>query len=227
MGFTTRTRDQNANVEKRLKSVCAFARVVACAQCMCTTGPRGLGNHPGSSGVQGQCPWWGPGGEAPGSCWVFWKIEWLKPLPQAPLDPYPHTPLKNFLFRFTLISRMVLGVGKKTEISLKTEDFDPWVLQEPRGRRRQSLLHLFIRVALWPMHHCCPHHKQNKVGNLEMYSYLFCSCPDCLGNVVDFWHTLGFLGAANLLWYADGVVVYNSEKHDELDSPSRNNFLLF
>ena len=41
----------------------------------------------------------------------------------APSDPYPRP--KLFLFRFTLISRMVLGVGKKSEISLKTEDFDP------------------------------------------------------------------------------------------------------
>ena len=35
------------------------------------------------------------------------------------------SPLKKILFRFTLISRMVLGVGKKSEIRLKSENFDP------------------------------------------------------------------------------------------------------
>ncbi len=34
---------------------------------------------------------------------------------------------KNFLFRFTLISRMVLGVGKRSEIRLKSENFDPCI----------------------------------------------------------------------------------------------------
>ena len=47
---------------------------------------------------------------------LFWVI-----LPQY---PYPH-PLKN-LFRFTLISRMILGLGKKSEIRLKSEDSVPW-----------------------------------------------------------------------------------------------------
>ena len=30
-----------------------------------------------------------------------------------------------FLFRFALMSRMVLGVGKKSEIRLKSENYDP------------------------------------------------------------------------------------------------------
>ena len=68
------------------------------------------------SGIQG--PWWGTGGKAPRS---FLKISSHSPKPLQ--TPTPH---KHFLFRFTLMSRMVLGVGKKSEISLKTEDFDPW-----------------------------------------------------------------------------------------------------
>ncbi len=32
----------------------------------------------------------------------------------------------NFLLRFTLISRMVPGVWKRSEIRLKSENFDPW-----------------------------------------------------------------------------------------------------
>ncbi len=44
--------------------------------------------------------------------------------PSRPLAPPP--PHKHFLLRFTLISRM--GVGKKSEISLQTEYFDPWFL---------------------------------------------------------------------------------------------------
>ncbi len=41
--------------------------------------------------------------------------------------PNTHTPthLKKILFRFKLISRMVLGVGKKSEIRLKSEDSVP------------------------------------------------------------------------------------------------------
>ena len=44
--------------------------------------------------------------------------------------PNTHTPppsLKKILFRFTLISRMVLEVGKKSEIRLKSEDSVPWL----------------------------------------------------------------------------------------------------
>ncbi len=39
--------------------------------------------------------------------------------------PVPPPLQKKILFRFTLISRMVLGVGKKSEIRLKSENFDP------------------------------------------------------------------------------------------------------
>ena len=42
----------------------------------------------------------------------------------API-PLPPPLQKNFLSRFTMISRMVLEVGKKSEIRLKTENFDP------------------------------------------------------------------------------------------------------
>ncbi len=43
-----------------------------------------------------------------------------------PKYPYPHL-LKNVLFRFKLISRMVLGGGKKSEIRLKSEDSVPCI----------------------------------------------------------------------------------------------------
>ena len=44
--------------------------------------------------------------------------------------PLPPPLQKNVLSRFTLISRMVLGVGKKSEIRLKSENFDPWISKE-------------------------------------------------------------------------------------------------
>ena len=46
--------------------------------------------------------------------------------------PNTHTPtsLKKILLRFTLISKMVLGVGKKSEIRLKSEDSVPCVCVE-------------------------------------------------------------------------------------------------
>ncbi len=50
---------------------------------------------------------------------LFWVILHQYPYPQ---------PLRKFLFRFTLISRMVLGVGKKSEIRLKSEDSVPWAI---------------------------------------------------------------------------------------------------
>ncbi len=42
-----------------------------------------------------------------------------------PLPPPLQKGFQGFLFRFTLISRMVLGVGKKSEIRPKSENFDP------------------------------------------------------------------------------------------------------
>ncbi len=45
-------------------------------------------------------------------------------LGQSTLIPIPLLP-KKFISRFTLISRMVLGVGKKSEIRLKFEDSVP------------------------------------------------------------------------------------------------------
>ncbi len=44
----------------------------------------------------------------------------------API-PLPPPLQINFLSRFTLTPRMVLGVGKKSEIRLKSENFDPWI----------------------------------------------------------------------------------------------------
>ena len=41
--------------------------------------------------------------------------------------PYPQ-PLQKIIIRFTLISRKVLGAGKKSEIRLKSEDFDPCLI---------------------------------------------------------------------------------------------------
>ncbi len=46
-------------------------------------------------------------------------------LGQSTPIPIPLPP-KKILFKFTLISRMVLGVGKKSEIRLKSEDSVPW-----------------------------------------------------------------------------------------------------
>ncbi len=43
--------------------------------------------------------------------------------------PIPPPLIKKILFRFTLISRMVLGGGKKSEIRLKSEDSVPWAIQ--------------------------------------------------------------------------------------------------
>ncbi len=40
--------------------------------------------------------------------------------------PLPPPLQKNVLFRFTLISRMAQGVGKNSEIRLKSEDSVPW-----------------------------------------------------------------------------------------------------
>ncbi len=39
------------------------------------TGAKGLGATQVPSRFLGQCPWWGPGGKAPGSCWVFEHLE--------------------------------------------------------------------------------------------------------------------------------------------------------
>ena len=49
--------------------------------------------------------------------------------------PIPLTPplQKNYLFRFTLISRIFPGVGKKSEIRLKSENFDP-CLRKDQGK---------------------------------------------------------------------------------------------
>ncbi len=63
---------------------------------------------------------WGPPLE---NFWISglqMELFWVN-LPQY---PYPY-PLKKILFRFTLILRMVLGVGKKSEIRLKSEDSVP------------------------------------------------------------------------------------------------------
>ena len=47
-----------------------------------------------------------------------------------PQYPYPHLPpQKKILFRFTLISRMVLGGGKKSEIRLQSEDSVPCYME--------------------------------------------------------------------------------------------------
>ena len=68
----------------------------------------------------------GSGGPPPENFWISgpqveYSYVFLVNLPQY---PYPY-PLKKILFRFTLISRMVLGVGKKSEIRLKSEDSVP------------------------------------------------------------------------------------------------------
>ncbi len=102
--------------------------------------PKGLKAHNAELGIV--CAWFlnGPqmkdplsgesGGPPPEICWllqsqlvhssaIFGSLYSNSPTP---------SPSKNFLFRFTLISRMVLGVWKKSEIRLKSENFDPcWV----------------------------------------------------------------------------------------------------
>ncbi len=74
--------------------------------------------HPLSRGVWGAFPQ---------KCFGLWGRKWSIPVPFGSLysnTPTP-SPSKHFLFRFTLISRMVLAVGKKSEIRLKSENFDP------------------------------------------------------------------------------------------------------
>ena len=94
-------------------------------------------------GVWGPSPvgskWWSPRnlmgfehmgvqGKAPESSGIFWQLSGSSHSPK----PLQTTPPQNFLFRFTLISRMVQGVGKKSEIRLKSEDFDPKTLPKFR-----------------------------------------------------------------------------------------------
>ncbi len=59
---------------------------------------------------------------------------------QIPNTPPPN---KHFLFRFALISRMVLGVGKKFEIRLKPGNFDTWLLN-------QRPPYTLIIASTWP-----------------------------------------------------------------------------
>ncbi len=71
-------------------------------------------------------------GVLPQNFFGFWGHRWCIPVPvwvTVLQYAYIPSPLQNnFLFRFTLISRMVPGVGKKSEIRLKSENFDPCIL---------------------------------------------------------------------------------------------------
>ena len=52
------------------------------------------------------------------------KFDWMKAYTSTDLST-PPTPMKRFLFKFTLISRMVLKIGKNSEIRENSEDFNP------------------------------------------------------------------------------------------------------
>ena len=54
------------------------------------------------------------------------KCDWMKAYTSTDLST-PPTPMKRFLFKFTLISRMVLKIEKNSEIRENSEDFNPCV----------------------------------------------------------------------------------------------------
>ncbi len=75
----------------------------------------------------------GSGGPPPEIFWLLGlqMVHSSAILSQCTPIPLPPPVKKNVLFRFTLISRMVLGVGKRSEIRLKSENFDPCQSSEP------------------------------------------------------------------------------------------------
>ncbi len=52
------------------------------------------------------------------------KFYWMKVLHKYRFST-PPTPMKRFLVKFTLISRMVLKAGKNSEIRENSENFNP------------------------------------------------------------------------------------------------------
>ncbi len=66
----------------------------------------------------------GFGGSPPEILWLL-VCKWCIPVPFLVTVLQYLYPLQNFLFRFTPISRMDLGAGKKSQIRLKSENFDP------------------------------------------------------------------------------------------------------
>ncbi len=56
------------------------------------------------------------------------------------------TPSPSNLFRFILISRMDLGVGKKSEIKLKSENFDPCIRSTFNGFSKLQRMPLMGRL---------------------------------------------------------------------------------
>ncbi len=102
-------RDQNGFRRKSLKA-CSTEIIVNV--CMC------LLNEPHM-----KYPLLGGLGVLPRKFFGFWGCKWciLVPLWVTVLQyPYPLPFKKKILFRLTLISRMFLGVGKKSEIRLKS-----------------------------------------------------------------------------------------------------------
>ena len=76
-------------------------------------------------------------------------------LGQSTLLPIPLPP-KKFLSRFTLISRMVLGVGKKSEIRLKSEDSVPCSICNGHKGQGQSFIEGQMSShggPIFPLHH--------------------------------------------------------------------------
>ncbi len=101
----------------------------------------------------------------------------------SPIPIPPPLPLKIFLFWFTLISRMVLGDGKKSEIRLKSEDSVPWksaglaVCTCPVRRNWAKCLGKKIK-SRWTFQKCfyISQHTQNKSNFFFMFSKIE-KCP--------------------------------------------------
>ncbi len=67
-------------------------------------------------------------GVLPQKFFGLWDHKWCIPVSFSVTIPhYPYPLPFKFLFRFTLISGVVMGVGEKSEIRLKSEIFDHWL----------------------------------------------------------------------------------------------------
>ena len=106
-------RDQNGFWQKSLKA--RNAELVNVCKCFLN---EPCMKHPLSGGS---------GGPPPEIFWLLWSqiVHSSAILGHCTPIPLPPPLQKKFLFRFTLISRMVRRVGKKSEIRLKSEIFDP------------------------------------------------------------------------------------------------------